>query len=74
MMPVSAEVSDAAHTPGNPDVPEAGQLVRVRGQQWVVSNVNSPANSPPTKWPRQGSPAGLSSPLRASVTMTSAGN
>ena len=24
----------------NPDVPEAGQLVRVRGQQWVVSSVS----------------------------------
>ena len=25
----------------NPDVPEAGQLVRVRGQQWVVSSVSN---------------------------------
>ena len=41
MTDVSAEVSDAAQTPSNPDVPEAGQLVRVRGQQWVVSNVNN---------------------------------
>ena len=41
MTEVSAEVSDAAQTASNPDVPEAGQLVRVRGQQWVVSQVNN---------------------------------
>jgi superfamily II DNA or RNA helicase len=42
MTAVSAEVSGARGAPsGNPDVPEAGQLVRVRGQQWVVSSVNS---------------------------------
>ena len=41
MTDVSAGVSDAAQTLSNPDVPEAGQLVRVRGQQWVVSNVNN---------------------------------
>ena len=42
MAAVSAEVSDArGAASGNPDVPEAGQLVRVRGQQWVVSNVSS---------------------------------
>ena len=41
MTDVSAEVSGAAHTPSNPDVPESGQLVRVRGQQWVVSDVNN---------------------------------
>jgi hypothetical protein len=28
-----------------PDVPEAGQLVRVRGQQWVVSDVR-PSHQP----------------------------
>jgi superfamily II DNA or RNA helicase len=41
MAAVSSEVSDARGALGNPDVPEAGQLVRVRGQQWVVSSVNS---------------------------------
>ena len=42
MAAVSAEVSDARGVISkNPDVPEAGQLVRVRGQQWVVSNVNT---------------------------------
>ena len=42
MAAVSAEVSDArGKGSGNPDVPEAGQLVRVRRQQWVVSNVNT---------------------------------
>ena len=41
MAEVSVEVSDAAQTGTNPDVPESGQLVRVRGQQWVVSNVNN---------------------------------
>ncbi len=34
-------VSGATQAPSNPDVPEAGQLVRVRGQQWVVSNVST---------------------------------
>ena len=42
MTAVSAEASGARGAPsGNPDVPEAGQLVRVRGQQWVVSQVNN---------------------------------
>ena len=42
MTAVSAEVSGVRGAPsGNPDVPEAGQLVRVRGQQWVVSSVNN---------------------------------
>jgi hypothetical protein len=42
MTAVSAEASGARGTPsGNPDVPEAGQLVRVRGQQWVVSSVSN---------------------------------
>lgn len=42
MTAVSAEVSGTRGAPsGNPDVPEAGQLVRVRGQQWVVSLVNN---------------------------------
>jgi hypothetical protein len=42
MTAVSAGVSGARGAPsGNPDVPEAGQLVRVRGQQWVVSQVNN---------------------------------
>src|SRR5579871_1651625 len=41
MTDVSAGITEAAQTPRNPDVPEAGQLVRVRGQQWVVSNVNN---------------------------------
>ena len=42
MTAVSAEASGARGAPsGNPDVPEAGQLVRVRGQQWVVSSVSN---------------------------------
>ena len=41
MAEVTVEVSNAAQTGSNADVPESGQLVRVRGQQWVVSNVNS---------------------------------
>ena len=41
MTEVSVEVSGEAQTGSNPDVPESGQLVRVRGQQWVVSNVNN---------------------------------
>src|SRR5271165_7442620 len=42
MTAVSAEASRTRGAPpGNPDVPEAGQLVRVRGQQWVVSQVNN---------------------------------
>src|ERR1700722_12917150 len=42
MTAVSADVSDAqGSAPRNLDVPEAGQLVRVRGQQWVVSNISS---------------------------------
>jgi len=41
MTAVSAEATGAADRPSNPDVPEAGQLVRVRGQQWVVSNVDN---------------------------------
>ena len=42
MTAVSAEDSGARGAPaGNLDVPEAGQLVRVRGQQWVVSNVDN---------------------------------
>ncbi len=41
MTEVSAGVPDVAQTPGNPDVPEARQLVRVRGQQWVVSTVSN---------------------------------
>ena len=42
MAAVSAEVSG---TPGvasrNRDVPEVGQLVKVRGQQWVVSGISN---------------------------------
>jgi hypothetical protein len=41
MAEVSVEISGEARTGSNADVPEAGQLVRVRGQQWVVSNVNN---------------------------------
>lgn len=40
MTAVPAEIS-ASLSARNPDVPEAGQLVRVPGQQWVVSHVNS---------------------------------
>jgi integrase len=53
MAAVSAEVSGTRGAPsGNPDVPEAGQLVRVRGQQWVVSSVNTshqPQDEPATR-------------------------
>lgn len=42
MAAVSAEVSDAPDvTSRNRDVPEVGQLVKVRGQQWVVSGISS---------------------------------
>src|SRR6516225_1785364 len=42
MTSVSAEAYGAQGAlSGSPDAPEAGQLVRVRGQQWVVSQVNS---------------------------------
>src|SRR5450755_2887301 len=40
MTAVSDEASGAqGPAPRNPDVPEPGGLVRLRGQQWVVSNV-----------------------------------
>jgi hypothetical protein len=42
MAAVSSEVSDPRSAAAeHPDVPEAGQLVEVRGQQWVVSHVSS---------------------------------
>lgn len=41
MTHVSAGVSETAQTSTNPDISEAGQLVRVRGRQWVVSTVNN---------------------------------
>ena len=42
MAAISAEVSDAPGVASpNRDVPELGQLVKVRGQQWVVSGVSN---------------------------------
>ncbi len=50
MTEVSAGVPDVAQTPGNPDVPEAGQLVRVRvSSGWSAPSATAasrPANSP----------------------------
>ncbi len=65
MTAVSAEASGARGAPsGNPDVPEAGQLVRVRGQQWVVRNVS-------TSHQPQDELAATRLPGRTLVTLTS---
>ncbi len=65
MAAVPAQVSDArGPAPRNRDVPEAGQLVRVRGQQWVVSNV-SESHQP------QDELAATRIPGRTLVTLTS---
>src|ERR1700683_1284700 len=40
MAAIAAGAFAAAPTRTDSDVPERGQLVRVRGQQWVVSEVN----------------------------------
>src|SRR3984957_15393083 len=65
MTAVSAEAFGAQGAPsGNPDVPEAGQLVRVRGQQWVVSQVN-------TSHQPQDELAATRIPGRTLVTLTS---
>lgn len=65
MTAVSAEASGARGAPsGNPDVPEAGQLVRVRGQQWVVRNVS-------TSHQPQDELAATRIPGRTLVTLTS---
>ena len=65
MMAVPAEVSDGRESaPRNPDIPEAGQLLRVRGQQWVVSNV-SDSHQP------QDELAATRLPGRTLVTLTS---
>src|SRR5580698_500856 len=65
MTPVSAEVSGAqGPAPRNPDVPEPGGLVRVRGQQWVVSYV-SESHQP------QDELAATRVPGRTLVTLTS---
>jgi hypothetical protein len=64
MTAVSAEVSAAGTNGRNPDVPEAGQLVRVRGQQWVVSGI-SQSHQP------QDELAATRIPGRTLVTLTS---
>ncbi len=64
MTAVSAEVSAAGTNGRNPDVPEAGQLVRVRGQQWVVSGI-SQSHQP------QDELAATQVPGRTLVTLTS---
>ena len=64
MTAVSAEVSTAGANGRNPDVPEAGQLVRVRGQQWVVSGI-SQSHQP------QDELAATRVPGRTLVTLTS---
>jgi len=64
MTAVSAEVSTAGTNGRNPDVPEAGQLVRVRGQQWVVSGI-SQSHQP------QDELAATRVPGRTLVTLTS---
>ena len=64
MTAVSAEFSTAGANGRNPDVPEAGQLVRVRGQQWVVSGI-SQSHQP------QDELAATRVPGRTLVTLTS---
>src|SRR6202451_932528 len=65
MTAVSAEASGARGAPaGNPYVPGAGQLFRVRGQQWVVSNVS-------TSHQPQDELAATRIPGRTLVTLTS---
>jgi hypothetical protein len=65
MTAVSVEASGARGAPSqNPDVPEAGQLVRVRGHQWVVSNVS-------TSHQPQDELAATRIPGRTLVTLTS---